>query len=133
MKIIELTETQFKNYSKMHSSRSYFQTVEYADVKNDYKRLYLGFINENDNTLMGAVLLLEKSIWKFKYGFVPGSFLIDYDNEALFKDFVITLKIYLKKNKYIYVTTENRAIYKMFDKNEEIIYLQGTHQDEWEK
>lgn len=123
MKIINLSEKQFKNYSKMHSSRNYFQTVEYADVKNDYKRVYLGFINENDNTLMGAVLLLEKSIWKFKYGFVPGSFLIDYDNEALFKDFVITLKKYLKNNKYIYITTENRAIYKMFDKNEEIIYF----------
>ena len=26
MKIIELTETQFKNYSKFHSPRNYFQT-----------------------------------------------------------------------------------------------------------
>lgn len=123
MKIINLSEKQFKNYSKMHSSRNYFQTVEYANVKNDYKRLYLGFINENDNTLMGATLLLEKNIWKFKYGYVPGGFLIDYENENLFKDFVITLKKYLKDNKYIYVTTENRAIYKMFDKNEEVIYF----------
>ena len=32
MKIIELTETQFKNYSTMHSSRNYFQTVEYANT-----------------------------------------------------------------------------------------------------
>ena len=33
MKIIELTETQFKNYSKLHSARSYMQTVEYAHYK----------------------------------------------------------------------------------------------------
>ena len=36
MKIINLSEKQFKNYSKLHCSRNYFQTVEYADVKNDY-------------------------------------------------------------------------------------------------
>ena len=107
MKIIELTEIQFKNYSKLHSSRNYFQTVEYANVKNNYNRLYLGFINESDNTLMAAALLLEKNIWKFKIGYVPGSFLIDYDNDNLFRDFINSLKIYLKEKKFIYVTTEN--------------------------
>ena len=68
MKIIELTETQFKNYSKLHSSRNYFQTIEYANIMNNYNRLFLGFINENDNTIMGAVLLLERSVLKFKVG-----------------------------------------------------------------
>ena len=51
MKIIELTETQFKNYSKLHSSRNYFQTVEYANTKPNYNIIFLGFINESDNTL----------------------------------------------------------------------------------
>ena len=40
MKIIELTETQFKNYSKLHSSRNYFQTIEYANIMNNYNRLF---------------------------------------------------------------------------------------------
>lgn len=123
MKIIELNETQFKNYSKLHSSRNYFQTVEYANIKNNYNRLYLGYINESDNTLMAATLLLEKRIWKFKIGYVPGSFLIDYDNDNLFKDFIIALQTYLKEKKYVYVTTENKATYKMFDKNNEVIYF----------
>ena len=47
MKIIELTETQFKNYSKLHSARSYMQTVEYAHYKKGII-YYLGFINEKD-------------------------------------------------------------------------------------
>ena len=80
MKIIELTETQFKNYSKLHSSRNYFQTVEYANTKPNYNKIFLGFINESDNTLMAATLLLESRINKFKVGYVPGSFLIDYNN-----------------------------------------------------
>lgn len=123
MKIIELNETQFKNYSKLHSSRNYFQTVEYANIKNDYDKLFLGFINENDNTLMGATLLLEREIFKFKIGYVPGCFLIDYDNDNLFKDFINLLKEYLKDRKYIYLTTDNITTYKMFDKNGEVLYF----------
>ena len=88
MKIIELTETQFKNYSKLHSSRNYYQTVEYAH-SNKGTIYYLGYINENDNTLMAAVLLLERSLGKIKFGYVPGSFLVDYNNDNLFYKSVI--------------------------------------------
>ena len=38
MKIIELNEVQFKNYSKLHSSRNYFQTCEYAKINSNYNR-----------------------------------------------------------------------------------------------
>lgn len=123
MKIIELSELQFKNYSKIHSSRNYMQTTEYAHTKKDYASLYLGFINENDNTLMGATLLLEKKVFKFKIGYVPGSFLIDYENDNLFKDFVITLKSYLKGKKFVYVATDNITTYKMFDKKGDVLYF----------
>lgn len=123
MKIIELTETQFKNYSKLHSSRNYFQTIEYAKLLSKYSRIFLGFINENDNTIMGAVLLFERNVLSFKVGYVPGGFLIDYDNDNLFRDFITSLKSYLKERKFIYVTTENSSTYKMFDKNGEVIYF----------
>ena len=123
MKIIELTETQFKNYSKLHSSRNYFQTIEYANIMNNYNRLFLGFINENDNTIMGAVLLLERSVLKFKVGYVPGGFLIDYDNDNLFRDFITSLKNYLKEKKFVYLTTDNKTTYKMFDKKDKLFIL----------
>ena len=123
MKIIELTETQFKNYSKLHSSRNYFQTIEYSKVKQNYSRLLLGFINEDNNTIMGATLILEKNIYNFKIGAVPGGFLIDYDNDNLFKDFIITLKDYLKSKNFIYLSVDNKTAYKMYDKNGKVIYF----------
>lgn len=123
MKIIELNEIQFKNYSKMHSARNYFQTAEYANVKKNFTHTYIGFLNENNNTLMGAALIFEKKIGTFKIGYVPGGFLIDYDNNNLFKDFIITLKTFLKEKKYVYLNIENRAIYKMFDKEKNVIYF----------
>ena len=80
------------------------------------------YIIENDNTLMAAVLLLERSLGKIKFGYVPGSFLVDYNNDNLFKDFITSLKDYLKKKKYIYVTTDNISTYKMFDKTGDVVY-----------
>ena len=123
MKIIELTDIQFKNYAKIHSARNFRQTTEYANSMKNYGKLYLGFITENDNTLMGATLLLEREILSFKVGYVPGCFLIDYDNDNLFKDFINTLKDYLKTRKYVFLTTDNITTYKMFDKNGEVIYF----------
>lgn len=123
MKIIELTEVQFKNYSKLHSARHYLQTVEYANLKSDYQKYYLGFFNESDNTLMAATLLLEKKIGNLKIGYVPGNFLVDYDNESLFKDFINTLKQYLKNKRYVYLTCDNQITYKIFSKTGEILYF----------
>lgn len=123
MKIIELTETQFKNYSKLHSSRNYYQSIEYANLKKEYQKYYLGFINEVDNTLMAATLLLEKSIGKLKIGYVPGNFLVDYNNESLFKDFINMLKEYLKQKKYVYLSTDNQITYKIFNKEGEVLYF----------
>lgn len=123
MKIIELSEIQFRNYSKLHSARSLYQSVEYANLKKDYQRYYLGFFNENDNTLMAATLLLEKKIGNLKIGYVPGNFLVDYDNDSLFRDFINTLKAYLKEKKYVYLTSENLITYKIFDKKGEVLYF----------
>lgn len=123
MKIIELTETQFKNYSKLHSSRNYFQTIEYSNVKTNYTKQFLGFMDENNNTIMGATLILEKNIGKLKIGIVPGGFLIDYDNDNLFKDFITILKSYLKEKKYVYLAIDNKKAYKMYDKNNKVIYF----------
>ena len=123
MQIIELTEEQFRAYSRIHSARSFYQTVEYANLKKEYNKLYLGFINEEHNTLMAAFLLLEKSVMTSKVGYVPGSFLIDYDNETLFKDFISCLKDYLKANDFVYLTTDNLVTYKIFNDQDEVIYF----------
>ena len=61
-------------YQKMTSK----QEIKLCDLI-----FYKGFINEKDNTLMAATLLLESRIYKYRIGYVPGSFLIDYNNDNL--------------------------------------------------
>ena len=46
MKIIELNETQFQNYSRLHSNRNYLQSVDDANLQKNYGFIinYLGLI-----------------------------------------------------------------------------------------
>ena len=122
MHIIELTELQFSNYSKIHSQRNFFQTIEYAKSQEIYgfKILYLGLIDNNDN-LLGATLLLEQTILKkFKIGYVPGGYLINYNNFKLLSDFTNKLKEYLVKNKYIYIRTNSLIKIKEYNNKFEL-------------
>lgn len=122
MKIIELTELQFSNYSKLHSKRNIFQTIEYAKSQKYYnfKIKYLGLIDDMDN-ILGATLLLEQnSILDFKIAFIPGGFLINYDNYELLSNFTNNLKRYLKENKFIYMRTNSLLPYREYNNKHEI-------------
>jgi len=123
MHIITLTELQYKNYSRIHSKRNYKQTVEYANMmqKNGYKKLYLGLI-DYDNNVIGAALILEKNLYgKYKIGYVPNGFLIDFDNETLLKNFTIELKKYLNQLNFVYIRLTPNFAYRIFDKNNLVI------------
>ena len=37
MKLIELTETQYRNYSRIHKEKNYCQTVEYTNLLENKK------------------------------------------------------------------------------------------------
>lgn len=116
MHIIELTELQFKNYSNIHSKKNYKQSVEYAKLKeiNGYKRLYLGLI-DNNNDVYAATLLLEKTVnSKYKYGYVPSGYLINFCNLDLLKTFTDELKSYLRKLNYIYVRINPLINYQVY-------------------
>jgi len=124
MTIIELSELQFKNYAKIHSARNIYQTIEYANLmeKQGYKKLYLG-LSDEDNNVMAATLILEQEKNKFKIGYAPGGFLIDFTNLDLLKNFTNTLKSYLDNKKYVYLRLNPHASYKIFDKYDNIIYF----------
>ena len=116
MHIIELTELQFKNYSNIHSKKNYKQSVPYAKLKetNGYKHLYLGLI-DNHNDVHAATLILEKEINnRYKYGYVPNGYLINYNNLDLLKTFTDELKNYLKKLNYVYLRINPLFNYQVY-------------------
>lgn len=123
MQIISLTETQFKNYSRVHSRRNYFQSIEFANFQKNrgYQVLYIGLLDDNDNVI-GACLILGKTILgKYLYGYVPGGYLINYDDVSIFKTFSELLKKYLYKLNYVYITVNSLITTKEYDKKGNII------------
>ena len=117
MKIIELNELQFKNYSNIHSKKNYKQSVEYSLLKCDtdgYDKIYLGLMDD-DRNIIAATLLLEKKLNnKYSYGYCPNGYLIDFFNLNLLNIFTNELKKYLKKKNFIYVHLNPKIDYQIF-------------------
>ena len=116
MHIIELTELQFKNYSNIHSRKSYKQSVPYGKLKelNGYKPIYVGLIDDNNN-VHAATLVLEKEInGRYKFGYVPSGYLINFYNLDLLKTFTNELKNYLKKLNYVYIRINPLINYQVY-------------------
>lgn len=124
MHIINLTEIQYKNYSRIHSKRNYFQSIEFANMQNNngYNKLYVGLIDKNNNLVAASLILGKRIFGKYLYGYVPGGFLIDYNNYNLLKTFTNLLQKYLFKLNYIYITVTPEVIVKKIDKNNNILY-----------
>ena len=117
MHIIELSELQFKNYSRIHSKKNYKQSIEYAKIKEDngYTPHYLGLIDDMNN-VHAATLLLSKPVNnKHKYGYVPNGYLINFYNIDLVQTFTIELKTYLKKENYIYIRINPELNYQTYN------------------
>ena len=123
MKIIALTQTQFKNYSNIHSNRNFGQTIEYSLLKENHQnnKLFLGLIDE-DNNICAATLILVKNISPtVKEAYAPNGFLIDYSNFNLVQTFTEELIQYLKKERITHLITNPMFKYKVYNKQNIII------------
>lgn len=125
MKIISLTEIQFRNYSRIHSKRNYLQSIEFANMQknNGYEILYVGML-DNKNNLTAATLILSKKIFgKYIFGYAPGGFLIDYTDYNLFSTFTKLLKEYLYELNYVYISLHPLCPSSITDKNNTLLYF----------
>lgn len=117
MQIVELNELQFRNYSNLHSKKNFKQSVEYAQLKETkgYKKLYLALVDE-DNNVHGATLVLEKKLsGKYRFGYIPAGYLINFANNGLLEIFTNELKTYLKKLNYIYARITPLINYQIYN------------------
>ena len=125
MKIITLKKEDFDKYASTHKYNSYFQSSNYADFaqKNDqYNVHYMGFFDENSKRIVGAALMLYKTLfWGYKYAYSPRGLLIDYDDPDLISETTKQLKRLLKKQKFIFVKVDPLVVASERDKDGKII------------
>ena len=73
MHIIILSETQYRNYSAVHSKRNYKQTVEYANMMKNYgyDKMFLGLVDNSNNVIASTP---EFATFKFNKNFTKTCF-----------------------------------------------------------
>ena len=93
---------------------------EFAKVKKRLTPYYLGLIDENNN-ILGATLLLEKSLpLNYTYFYAPRGFVIDYEDKKLVQ--LMTKKVveFVKNKKGIFLKIDPDIIRKSYNyENEE--------------
>ncbi len=123
MKIISLTQTQYRNYSNLHHQRNIGQTIEYTQLNENInkKRLFLGLVDEENNLHAATSLLIQNITPTVKEAYAPNGFLIDYANFELVKIFIQELRIFLKNEKVTYLITNPMFKYHIYNKEHNLI------------
>ncbi len=103
MKVINLTDFQFDDFSKKHVLHTYFQTSNYAKVMSSqgYQIKFLGFLE--DNKLIGASLFICDTLFaNYKYAYAPRGMLIDYTDNVIVQKITIALKKAFAKEGFVF-------------------------------
>lgn len=123
MKIIILNQTQYQNYSRIHKQRNFGQTIEFSrlPIYSDYKKIYLGLIDDNNNLLCASLILIKNITPTIKEAYAPNGYLIDYNNSNLLKIFTEKLTEYLKLENITYLITNPMFKYRIYNKKNILI------------
>jgi peptidoglycan pentaglycine glycine transferase (the first glycine) len=97
MYIKQLSKIEFDNFTSIFPIKSIYQTSQYGNLMRNqgYNDIYIGLID--NNKIIAASLILIKNESKFKYGYAPRGFLINYSDTVLLTEFTKLLKQYLSK------------------------------------
>ena len=123
MKIVVLTQTQYKNYANIHNGRNFGQTVEYSLVEGNsgYEKMFLGIVDDSNNLCAATLLLIKNISSNIKEAYAPNGFLIDYANFELVRIFTEELVSYLKKQKITYLVTNPMFKLRVYNKQNNLI------------
>lgn len=122
MKFVELEEKEFDSFALMHECSSFMEHSSFAHLKKNNGWDYKIFGLKNDSKIVAATLLLYKRMPLGKYMYyAPRGYLLDYNNESLFKEFNNKIVDYCKSNKGMFLKIDPYIIYKQKDKDGNIV------------
>ena len=107
--IDNLNEKEYINFFNSQSNTHFLQSYEWGQTQKETRNqipCYVGLKDDNNKIVAAALLLKKKTPLNMCYYYAPRGFVIDYENEELFKTFVDNLKTYLKNNNEIYLKVD---------------------------
>ena len=122
MKLKQLTNAEFHDFSKSFDYSSVFQTTNYAFTMNEenFDSIFLGLV-DGDN-IVAASLILIKKVNGFKYAYAPRGYLIDYNNFSLVTEFSNQIKKFLGKNDVVAIKISPLIIKNIYNSDSKIIW-----------
>ncbi len=123
MKLVELTNKQFKDFALKHPQISFHQTKEWGDLKeeNGWKSYLLGLKDSTGDIVAGCLLLSKMTPIKRNMFYSPRGFLIDYNDYDLLKEFTNEIKKFVKNHQGIFVKIDPYLSYQERDINGNIV------------
>lgn len=109
MKFIEnLSEEEYIKFFNSQKNAHFLQSYEWGQTQKEGRGqipCYVG-LKDNNKIVAAALLLKKKTPLNMCYFYVPRGFVLDYNNEEIFSEFVNGLKAYLKKENAIYLKVD---------------------------
>lgn len=104
MHIKELTIAEFDAFASNNPLGTHYQSSDYAlfMAENNFEYDFLGLVDELGIIKAAALILIKKINYKYKFGYSPKGFLIDYFDPELINIFCEQLKKYYA-NKLIFI------------------------------
>lgn len=109
MHIKELTIAEFNSFAESNQLGSYYQSSNYAlfMAEKNFEYEFLGLVDELGIIKAATLILIKKINFKYKFGYSPKGFLIDYFDTDLLNTFCQELrKYYAKKLIFIKINPE---------------------------
>lgn len=95
MEFVQLTDTEFTNYTSTSPVSSIFQTLAWATLKANWQAYTVGV--KKDGEIVAACLILCRSLpLGFKFAYAPRGPLLDVNNKELFQFFMTKCKQFLR-------------------------------------
>lgn len=123
MKIEQIEEAEFNNFVESSPYRNFYQTIHYGKLmdRHGFDDYYLVLKDEFGNIKAGTLILVKRVIFRYRWGYCPRGFLIDFNDSELLKTFTEQLKLFLKKRNFMFVRIDPNIIYKSRNNKGEII------------
>ena len=105
MKIKDISLNDFNNFIKTNPLANHYQTINYALLMSErgYEHDIIGYVDEFNNIYAVTIILFKNINKKYKYGYAPKGFILDYFNEKLVNEFTKELINYYKKKHIIFI------------------------------
>ncbi len=116
MKLVELTEKEYRNFIKGRDDLSFMQMPEVGNLRKIYgsEVKYLG-IKDSEKVVAASLFLITTTFMKKKTFYAPRGFLLDYNDSKVLKTYLEELKKYCKKNNGLMIKIDPNINYQIRD------------------